>query len=114
MERNTNVITCPLPEDLREQFGITEDTFFDARYDDGKLYIRVVDEQELENVDLDKATDEAEDSWEGSYALGRLAGQLEGYKEGYSEGYQDGFEDKPEKPCCGNCHESKGSGDAEG
>ena len=102
MERNSNLITCPIPEELREQLGITENSILDARYADGKIIICVVDEDEIEDVDLDDA-EEVRDV-ESSYTLGRLAGQLEGYKEGYREGYKDGFADKTENNCCGGCN----------
>ena len=93
MERNSDVITCPLPEALREALGITEDSFLDAYYEDGKIYIRVMDEGEFEDTDLEEDDNrEVNDYLEDIYTLGRLEGQLEGYKEGYRDGYQDGHE----------------------
>ena len=94
MERNSNLITCPISEELQEKLGITEGSILDAHYADGKIIICVVDEDEYEAVDLDRAEEDSD--FEGSYTLGRLAGQFEGYKEGYREGYKDGFEDRPE------------------
>ena len=112
MERNSNLIICPISEELQEKLGITEDSILDAHYADGKIIICVVDEDEYEAVDLDRAEEESGD-WESSYTLGRLAGQLEGYKEGYREGYKDGFEDRPELKCECKCNKNDESEDGE-
>ena len=109
MERNSNLITCPISEELQEKLGITEDSILDAHYADGKIIICVVDEDEYEAVDLDSSEEDSD--FEGSYTLGRLAGQLEGYKEGYREGYKDGFEDRPEIKCECKCNKNNESED---
>ena len=46
-----------LPEDLLNALGIDEDTLFEAYYDDGKIKVRILDEEALE--------DEFEDDDEG-------------------------------------------------
>jgi flagellar biosynthesis/type III secretory pathway protein FliH len=101
MERNSNLITCPISEELQETLGITDDSILDAHYADGTIINSVVDADEYEAVELDSSEEDRD--FEGSYALGRLAGQLEGYKEGYREGYKDGFEDRTEKDCECQC-----------
>jgi hypothetical protein len=102
MERNSNLITCPITEELREELGITEDSILEAHYADEEIIISVVDEDEYETVDLNEVEESGD--LEGSYTLGRLAGQIDGFKEGYREGYRDGFADNSEKICCRNCH----------
>lgn len=38
-----------LPEDLLDALGIDEDTLFEAYYDDGKIKVRILDEEALED-----------------------------------------------------------------
>lgn len=38
-----------LPEDLLKALGIDEDTLFEAYYDDGKIKVRILDEEALED-----------------------------------------------------------------
>ena len=83
MERNSNLITCPITEELREELGITEDSILEAHYADEEIIISVVDEDEYETVDLNEVEESGD--LEGSYTLGRLAGQLDGFKEGYAK-----------------------------
>lgn len=42
-----------LPEDLLNALGIDEDTLFEAYYDDGKIKVRILDEEALEDDDED-------------------------------------------------------------
>ena len=39
-----------LPEDLLDALGIDEDTLFEAYYDDGKIKVRILDEEALEDL----------------------------------------------------------------
>ena len=90
MERDSNLIVCPLSEETQRTMEIDESTPLEAWFSEDKLYIRVVDESEFELAELD----DEKDVPEGAYALGRIAGQLEGFKEGYRNGYSDGIEDR--------------------
>ena len=38
-----------LPDDLLDALGIDEDTLFEAYYDDGKIKVRILDEEDLED-----------------------------------------------------------------
>ncbi len=38
-----------LPEDLLDALGIDEDTLFEAYYDDGKIKVRILDEDDLKD-----------------------------------------------------------------
>lgn len=40
--------TITLPEELLKTLGIDEDTLFEAYYDDGKIKVRILDEDDLE------------------------------------------------------------------
>ena len=90
MERDSNLIVCPLSEETQKSMEIDESTPLEAWFSEGKLYVRVVDESEFEPAELD----EEEKDWNGAYALGHVAGQMEGFKEGYRSGYSDGIEDR--------------------
>lgn len=41
--------TITLPENLLEALGIDEDTLFEAYFDDGKIKVRVLDEDDLDD-----------------------------------------------------------------
>ena len=51
-----------LPEDLLNALGIDEDTLFEAYYDDGKIKVRILDEEALE----DEFEDDDEDLLSGN------------------------------------------------
>ena len=90
MERDSNLIVCPLSEETQKSMEIDESTPLEAWFSEGKLYIRVVDESEFEPAELD----EKGKDWDEAYAIGRIAGELDGFKEGYRSGYGDGIEDR--------------------
>ena len=90
MERDSNLIVCPLSEETQKTMEIDESTPLEAWFSEGKLYVRVVDESEFEPAELDKEGND----WDEAYAIGRIAGQLDGFKEGYRSGYGDGIEDR--------------------
>ena len=89
MERDSKLIVCPLSEDRQRVLGIDETTAFDAWFQDGELCIRIVDENDFEDMYTDG---EESREQEADRVIGQLTEQLEGYKEGYRDGYKDGLE----------------------
>lgn len=52
--------TITLPEELLDALGIDEDTLFEAFYEDGKIKVRLLDEECLDEDNEDFDADEAE------------------------------------------------------
>ena len=62
MERNFE-LSINLSEEVAEKFGIDENTEFDTYYEDGRLVIAVVDEDEEYYDDEDEYFDDDEDEY---------------------------------------------------
>jgi hypothetical protein len=75
-----------IPEALIETLGITEDTPFVVSFEDGKLTVEpILDDNEGSN-DVTVDIESENDAW---YEEGYDEGHYDGYTKGYSVGYDD-------------------------
>ena len=80
-----------LPEDLLDALGIDEDTLFEAYYDDGKIKVRILDEEALE----DEFEDDDEDFDDLCEAVDDIYPLYEDEDDESDDPYRDyGFEER--------------------
>lgn len=77
-----------IPEALIEALGITEDTPFVVSFEDGKLTVEPILDEDEESNDVTVDIESENDAW---YEEGYGEGHYDGYSKGYSVGY-DGAE----------------------
>lgn len=75
-----------IPEALIETLGITEDTPFVVSFEDGKLTVEPILDNNEESNDVTVDIESENDAW---YEEGYDEGHYDGYTKGYSVGYDD-------------------------
>ena len=75
-----------IPEALTEALGITEDTPFVVSFEDGKLTVEPILDDNEESNDVTVDIESENDAW---YEEGYDEGHYDGYTKGYSVGYDD-------------------------
>jgi hypothetical protein len=75
-----------IPEALIEVLGITEDTPFVVSFEDGKLTVEPILDDNEESNDVTVDIESENDAW---YEEGYDEGHYDGYTKGYSVGYDD-------------------------
>ena len=75
-----------IPEALIEPLGITEDTPFVVSFEDGKLTVEPILDDNEESNDVTVDIESENDAW---YEEGYDEGHYDGYTKGYSVGYDD-------------------------
>ena len=75
-----------IPEALIEELGITEDTPFVVSFEDGKLTVEPILDDNEESNDVTVDIESENDAW---YEEGYDEGHYDGYTKGYSVGYDD-------------------------
>ena len=75
-----------IPEALIKALGITEDTPFVVSFEDGKLTVEPILDDNEESNDVTVDIESENDAW---YEEGYDEGHYDGYTKGYSVGYDD-------------------------
>ena len=85
-----STISFNIPEALIELLGITENTPFAAKFQNGRLTVSPIFEGAVENDNAIITIESESDEWyEEGFEEGYEEGHCDGYREGYGIGYDD-------------------------